>query len=82
MVVDIWTASAESATRIRKNNWGPWLEEGPKEDDKIGVVANIALVGPETDGNVKPPGSPESCFFGAAITLEGRRCILVSSCSF
>jgi hypothetical protein len=80
MVVDIWAASAVSATRMRRNICGPWLDEGPKEDDRIGVVPNMALAGPE--GSTKPPIGPDSCFFNAAITLEGRRCILLSNCSF
>lgn len=67
---------------MRRNSCGPWLDEGPKEDDRIGVVPNIALVGPETDGSSKPPVGPVSCLFGVAITLEGRRCILLSNCSF
>jgi len=33
------TASAVSATRIRKKICGPWLDEGPKEDESIEAVS-------------------------------------------
>lgn len=82
IVVDIWTASAVSATRMRRNSCGPWLDEGPNEDDRTGVVPNIALAGPETEGSTKPPAGAASCFFGAAMTREGRRSILLSNCRF
>ena len=84
MVVDIWTVSVVSATRILRKIWGPWLEEGPREEDNIGVVPNIALVlGPETEGGRRPPPTVSaSCFFRDLVVRDGRRWILLSSCWF
>jgi hypothetical protein len=39
IVVDMCTASAVSATRIRRKICGPWLDDGPKEDESIEVVS-------------------------------------------
>lgn len=79
----MWTASAVSATRIRRKMGGPWLDDGPRDEDSIGVVPKTELVpAPATEGGARLGAGSVSAFLGAAIILEGLRWILFSNCSF
>jgi hypothetical protein len=83
IVVEMWTSSAVAATLILKKIWGPWLEEGPSDDDNIGVVPNNALVlGPAPEGCASPPTVSVSVFLEEVIVLDGRLWIFASSCLF
>lgn len=53
---------------------GPWLDDGPKDEDRIGVVPKRELDPvPGTEGGARPGAGSASAFFGAAMILEGLR---------
>ena len=78
MVVDIWTASALSATLILRNIWGPCLEINDPNAGEIPSGEAFALV-PGASEEVGLSELPsEVCFFFLPIIRDGRRWILDS----
>ena len=83
IIVETCTASTVSATLMRRNMVGPWAEDGPSDEDRTGVVPKRVLVSEVgTGGGASPDAGTVDPFPGAVIMRDGRRCILLSSCSF
>jgi hypothetical protein len=86
IVVETCTASAVSATLIRRNINGPRAEDGPKGDSE--TETKVDAVGrlddrPEVLGTVRVlPLAVAAAGFFAVIVLDGRRCILLSRILF
>ena len=83
MVVEMCTASAVSATRMRRNIWGPWLDEGPRDmergaepsmEPRLLLMARDTVVGTV---RVLAAGVGRSGFL-AIVVRDGRRWILPS----